>query len=99
MQKWILLFLLSVIIAAFVNRPVYLHTEPNPYHSSAFMSAYGGLPDTLNSLFTGSGKCAGCHSKDPNFLASIRSPQTQPQKPRNFISSTSLPVLVAPVQF
>ena len=71
MQKWILLFLLSVIIAAFVNRPVYLHTEPNPYHSRAFMSAYGGLPDTLNSLFTGSGKCAGCHSKDPNFLASI----------------------------
>ena len=71
MQKWLLLFLMSVLIAAFVNRPNYLHTESDPYHSRAFISAYGGLPDTLNSLFTGSGKCAGCHSRDPNYLASI----------------------------
>ena len=71
MQKWILLLLLSVGIAAFVIRPDYLHPESNPYHSSAFVSSYGGLPDTLNSLFTGSGKCAGCHSSDPNSFASI----------------------------
>ena len=71
MQKWIPVLFLSVIILAFVNRPDYLHNESNPYHSSSFVSAYGGLPDTLNSLFTGSGKCAGCHSTDPNFLASI----------------------------
>ena len=71
MQKWGLLLFVSVCIVAFVTRPDYLHSEPNPYHSTAFVSAYGGLPDTLNSLFTGSGKCAGCHSKDPNFFASI----------------------------
>ena len=71
MQKWILLLFLFVGIAAFVIRPDYLHTESNPYHSSAFVSSYGGLPDTLNSLFTGSGKCAGCHSSDPNSFASI----------------------------
>ncbi len=71
MRKWILLLFLFVGIAAFVTRPDYLHTESNPYHSSAFVSSYGGLPDTLNSLFTGSGKCAGCHSSDPNSYASI----------------------------
>lgn len=31
----------------------------------------GGLPDTINALFYGSGKCAGCHGEDPNSLASI----------------------------
>ena len=31
----------------------------------------GGLPDTINALFYGSGKCAGCHGEDPNDLASI----------------------------
>ena len=40
----------------------------------------GGLPDTLNSLFSGSGKCAGCHGKDPNGLASIAG-QTFPMQP------------------
>ena len=40
----------------------------------------GGLPDTLNSLFQGSGKCAGCHAEDPNELASIAG-QTFPMEP------------------
>ncbi|MBC8150098.1 MAG: hypothetical protein H8E97_02295, partial [Bacteroidetes bacterium] len=60
-----------VVIAAFTTRPLYIHSDANPFHSRDFISAYGGLPDTLNSLFTGSGKCAGCHGSDPNFLASI----------------------------
>jgi len=40
----------------------------------------GGLPDTINSLFYGSGKCAGCHGEDPNELASIAG-QTFPMEP------------------
>ena len=40
----------------------------------------GGLPDTVNSLFQGSGKCAGCHAEDPNELASIAG-QTFPMEP------------------
>jgi len=73
MDKRLAFILSSVVllISAAILRPSYLHTEANPYHSRIFISAYGGLPDTLNSLFSGSGKCAGCHSTDPNFLASL----------------------------
>jgi cytochrome c553 len=68
----VLVILITVlVIAAFATRPLYIHADANPFHTRAFISAYGGLPDTLNSLFTGSGKCAGCHGSDPNFLASI----------------------------
>ncbi|MDB4787399.1 hypothetical protein OAG26_01690 [Flavobacteriales bacterium] len=40
----------------------------------------GGLPDTINALFYGSGKCSGCHGEDPNDLASIPG-QTFPMEP------------------
>ena len=40
----------------------------------------GGLPDTINALFYGSGKCAGCHGEDPNDLASIAG-QSFPMEP------------------
>ena len=40
----------------------------------------GGLPDTINALFYGSGKCAGCHGEDPNSLASIPG-QVYPMEP------------------
>ena len=62
---------LVVALSAWVSTPEHSHSEGNPYHSRAFMSAYGGLPDTTNSMFTGSGKCAGCHASDPNYYASI----------------------------
>ena len=45
--------------------------QGNPYHSRAFLTAYDGLPDTSNALFTGSGKCAGCHGTDPIAYANV----------------------------
>ena len=66
-----------VAVTAWVSRPNHIHEAGNPYHTRVFMSAYGGLPDTMNSLFTGSGKCAGCHATDPNSIASIAG-QTYP---------------------
>jgi hypothetical protein len=82
MQKWYILpfALVFIGITAWISRPYYIHSDANPYHSRVFLSAYGGLPDTLNSLFTGSGKCAGCHATDPNFFASIVG-QTYPATP------------------
>jgi len=76
----LILSVVAILISAAILRPSHLHTEANPYHSRQFISAYGGLPDTLNSLFTGSGKCAGCHSTDPNFFASLVG-QTYPAVP------------------
>ena len=40
----------------------------------------GGLPDTINALFYGSGKCLGCHGEDPNDYASLAG-QTFPMEP------------------
>ena len=72
MKKLSLLALITALVfTAFISTPAEIHSEGNPFHSRTFVSAYGGLPDTLNSLFTGSGKCAGCHGTDPNFFASI----------------------------
>lgn len=45
-----------------------------------YRDVLGGLPDTVNSLFWGSGKCVGCHGEDPNELASIAG-QTFPMEP------------------
>lgn len=71
-KSWILsVIILSVLLSAWIATPRHYHSESNPYHSRVFVSAYGGLPDTLNSMFTGSGKCAGCHATDPNDYASI----------------------------
>lgn len=52
-------------------RPEGLHDQGNPYHSRAFLTAYEGLPDTSNALFTGSGICAGCHGHDVAQLANV----------------------------
>jgi len=45
------------------------------YHGGEDFALYvdglGGLPDTSNSMFFGSGRCAGCHGEDPNDLASL----------------------------
>ncbi len=76
MQKVQLFVLLTVVaggllLTGAVLRPDHMHSEGRPYHTATFRMAYGGLPDTTNSLFTGSGKCAGCHGKDPNHFASI----------------------------
>lgn len=68
------------VLASWATRPQHLHSQAQPYHSRAFLSAYGGLPDTTNALFTGSGKCAGCHGTDPNSFASIVG-QTYPAVP------------------
>ena len=59
------------VLASWSMRPVHLHSEGNPYHSRAFLRAYDGLPDTSNALFTGSGKCAGCHGTDPIAYANV----------------------------
>jgi len=72
--------ILAVALSAWVSLPKYYHSDGNPYHSRVFVSAYGGLPDTTNSMFTGSGKCAGCHATDPNFFASVAG-QTFPAIP------------------
>ena len=70
----------GMLLLGNAERPKHWHSEGDPYHSEGFRSAYGGLPDTTNSLFTGSGKCAGCHGKDPNAFASIAG-QTYPAMP------------------
>jgi hypothetical protein len=70
----------SLAWSAWSHRPEALHDAGNPYHSGVFRSAYGGLPDTSNALFTGSGKCAGCHGTDANHYASIAG-QTFPAVP------------------
>ena len=82
MQKILVIpfVILAVALSAWVSLPKYYHSEGNPYHSRVFVSAYGGLPDTTNSMFTGSGKCAGCHATDPNLFASIAG-QTFPATP------------------
>ena len=59
------------VLASWSMRPSHLHSAGNPYHSRAFLRAYDGLPDTSNALFTGSGKCAGCHGTDPIAYANV----------------------------
>lgn len=70
----------AVLLVAAGRRPQHLHANTRPELTTAHRSAYGGLPDTSNSLFTGSGKCAGCHASDPNHFASIAG-QTSPATP------------------
>ena len=70
----------GVMLVAWGFRPDGIHDQGNPYHSRAFMTAYSDLPDTSNALFTGSGKCAGCHGTDPNMLSSLVG-QTFPAMP------------------
>lgn len=71
---------LAALLSAAGRRPQYLHANTRPELTAAHRAAYGGLPDTSNSLFTGSGKCAGCHASDPNHFASIAG-QTSPATP------------------
>lgn len=61
----------AVALTAWTQRRPEWHNGGNPYHSSAFRNAYSNLPDSSNSLFTGSGKCAGCHGTDANHFANI----------------------------
>lgn len=72
--------LVSLGLMGAIDRPDHWHQDGSPYHTAEFRSAYGGLPDSSNTLFTGSGKCAGCHGKDPNSFASIAG-QTFPAQP------------------
>lgn len=75
--------LLGVLAIALVSgdvRPEHMHADKEPYHTAAFRMVYGDLPEGSNALFTGSGKCAGCHSSDPNHFASIAG-QTFPAIP------------------
>jgi hypothetical protein len=67
----LLILFIGLLSMSSMDRPRELHADGDPYHSTVFRSAYGGLPDTTNSLFTGSGKCAGCHAADPNHFSSI----------------------------
>lgn len=68
---WALSGAVVVVMASWSLRPVGLHDQGNPYHSRAFLTAYEGLPDTSNALFTGSGICAGCHGHDVAQLANV----------------------------
>jgi hypothetical protein len=56
----------------------YSKTKPMGYHNDAELLQYrsmlaGDLPIGVNSLFIGSGKCAGCHGIDPENLANVTS--------------------------
>jgi hypothetical protein len=56
-------------LGAFAPRPIIsAHQGLEAYFRTDVL---GGLPDTINALFYGSGKCAGCHGEDPNDLASL----------------------------
>jgi len=68
---WVLSGAVVVVMASWSMRPEGLHEQGNPYHSRAFLTAYEGLPDTSNALFTGSGICAGCHGHDVAQLANV----------------------------
>ena len=68
---WALSGAVVVVMASWSLRPEGLHDQGNPYHSRAFLTAYEGLPDTSNALFTGSGICAGCHGHDVAQLANV----------------------------
>ena len=68
---WALSGAVLVVMASWSMRPEGLHDQGNPYHSRAFLTAYEGLPDTSNALFTGSGICAGCHGHDVAQLANV----------------------------
>lgn len=70
----------AVLLLSAGLRPAFLHTSSRPELTDFHRMTYGNLPDTSNSLFTGSGKCAGCHGKDPNQFASIAG-QTSPAQP------------------
>ena len=59
------------LMASWTFVPQDFHLEESPYHSRAFMTAYAVLPDTSNALFTGSGRCAGCHGTDPVGYANV----------------------------
>ncbi len=71
---------LAALLLAAGHRPQHLHVNTRPELTAAHRMSYGNLPDTSNSLFTGSGKCSGCHAKDPNNFASIAG-QTFPPSP------------------
>lgn len=65
-------------LGAFAPRPIITaHEGLEAYFRNDVL---GGLPDTINALFYGSGKCAGCHGEDPNHLASLAG-QTFPMTP------------------
>ena len=87
MRRATFLFLLALLFAgssavlqlgAFAPKAVIdVHSGLDIHWRSA---SEGALPDTVNALFAGSGKCAGCHGEDPNDLASIPG-QTFPMEP------------------
>ena len=87
-MKRTLLFLITVV--ALVATGALLTLEASDaeraqfYHhgveGTLYRDVLGGLPDTINSLFYGSGKCSGCHGVDPNHLAS-KAGQTFPMVP------------------
>ena len=78
------LLLLAVVFASAAITLRASEQEETTFHhgfEGALVSALSaGLPDTLNSLFYGSGKCAGCHGEDPEDLASIAG-QGYPMQP------------------
>ncbi len=80
----IALILLTVVSTSAVISLSASESQSAAYHhgleGTIYRDLLGGLPDTINSLFYGSGKCAGCHGKDPNQLASIAG-QTFPMEP------------------
>ncbi len=65
-------------MGAFAPRPIIsAHEGLEAYFRNDVL---GGLPDTINALFYGSGKCAGCHGEDPNNYASLAG-QSFPMEP------------------
>jgi len=77
MSKWQVLFVLGVLILITgTSMSWQQHDEPERYHDwKDIMRMSGGeddqLPQNANNMFTGSGKCGGCHGYDPALYASL----------------------------
>jgi len=72
-NTWITLAVLGALVALFsgwraATRPV---KGPHSDLELALLRSEGDLPVLVSTYFTTAGRCAGCHGRDPNGLASI----------------------------
>jgi hypothetical protein len=68
---WFVLAAGGLLLTGAMLRPSHMHSEGQPYHTKTFRMAYGGLPDTTNSLFTAAGNVQAATARIPTTFASI----------------------------